>query len=55
MKDFKEDFKFTCVVSILKQCGASNLNYIKNNFEKVIVCIAIAERRCDVLSGRLLE
>ena len=51
-KDFREEFKFTFVVSLLKQAVQSPVNFVKQNFEKAFICLAIVERRINVLSGR---
>ena len=51
-KDFGEDFKFTFVVSFLKTVQQSAVKFTQQNFEKVIICIAIAERRINIMSGR---
>ena len=53
-KDFREEFKFTYVVSFLNSVLKSKVNFIQQNFEKAILCLAIAERRCYILSGRFL-
>ena len=50
-KDFREDLKFTGVVSFLNSAAASE-NFVKKNFEKVTIALAIAERRVHLLSGR---
>ena len=50
-KDFREDFKFTFVVSLLKTVQQSPVSYTKTNFEKVTIAIAIVERRIHILSG----
>ena len=52
-KDFREEFKFTFVVSFLKTVSQQSVNFTKSNFEKVIIALAIVERRNTVLSGRL--
>ena len=51
-KDFKEDFKFTFVVSFLNMAEYSPENFTKTNFEKLTIAIAIAERRIAILSGQ---
>ena len=43
------------MVSFLKTVMASNNAFLKKHMIKVIICIAIAERRIFILSGRLLE
>ena len=54
-KDFKEDFKFTFIASYLKKIKREPAKFIKTEFDKVILTIAIAERRIKVLGGRLLD
>ena len=51
-KDFREEFKFTFVISLLNMIKQSPVSFTKSNFEKAIICLAIAERRINVLSGR---
>ena len=53
-KDFREEFKFTFVVSFLNTVLQSKVKFTQQNFEKVTICLAIAERRCYILSGRFL-
>ena len=54
-KDFREDFKFTFVVAYLKAVRSSPEKFTKTNFEKVIICLAIAERRIHILSGQFFQ
>lgn len=54
-KDFREDFKFTFVVSFLKTAEQSPVAWTKQNFEKLILAIGIAERRVKVLSGVIFQ
>lgn len=54
-QDFREDFKFGQVVAFLKTALAASNAFLKKNMVKVIICVAIAERRIFILSGRLLE
>ena len=54
-KDFKEEFKFTFVVSYLNLALQSSVNFFKQNFERAIICLAIVERRINVLSGRCFQ
>lgn len=49
-KDFRETYKFSYVVSILKQAVA-NIGFIETNYNKVIIAMVIVERRNRVLSG----
>ena len=39
----------------MKVALAGGTSFIKKNFERVIICCAIAERRVFVLSGQLLQ
>ena len=54
-KDFREDFKFTFVISYLNTVKQSPVSFVKNNFEKVTIAIAIAERRVHILSGQFFQ
>ena len=52
-KDFREEFKFTYVVAFLNMVCQNKETFTKNNFEKVMIALALVERRNNVLSGRL--
>lgn len=54
-KDFREDFKFTGLVSFLNTAHQAAVSFTKNNFEKVTIGLALAERRVLLLSGKFLE
>ena len=54
-KDFREDFKFTGLVSFLNTVNQAAVSFTKNNFEKVMIGFALAERRVLLLSGKFLE
>ena len=53
-KDFQEDFKFTFVIAYLKTVLKSDEKFTKLNFNKVMICLALIERRVYILSGRFL-
>mmetsp|Transcript_20789 Transcript_20789/g.24407 ORF Transcript_20789/g.24407 Transcript_20789/m.24407 type:complete len:81 (+) Transcript_20789:695-937(+) len=50
-KDFREDFKFSYVVSLLKQAQSEPVAFIERNYNKIIIAMVIVERRIRVLSG----
>ena len=55
VKDFKEECKFGQVVGFLKIAILYKDAQLKKQWDKVIIAIALAERRVHVLSGELLE
>lgn len=54
-KDFREDFKFGFVVSLLKRALAEPESFVAANYNKILISIVIVERRIRVLSGQLFE
>lgn len=54
-KNFREDCKFSQVLAVLKQALGDKDKALLGKKEKVMVCLAIAERRAYVLSGQLFE